>query len=67
MTMLLARLAGCGLLAVLPVALASRPRAEDQPMAKTAWVARVDRVFAEWDRRASPGCARGLSLLPAKQ
>lgn len=34
--------------------------AQTAPPVRPAWAAQVDRVFAEWDRPDSPGCAVAL-------
>ena len=44
----------------LVAALVVFARSESRPAQSTAWRADVDQIFAQWDRKDSPGCALAL-------
>jgi CubicO group peptidase (beta-lactamase class C family) len=55
-----ARLAAAAAVAALLAASTAFVLAQNTAPARPVWAARVDAVFAEWDRTDSPGCAVGL-------
>lgn len=54
------RLWGGAVLAAIRLTLSILLQAQTAPPVRPAWAAQVDRVFAEWDRPDSPGCAVAL-------